>query len=240
MTKIPSLVAILVLLVASFSATFAITQFHEFRSSAEIIFTPKDLKITNIKDTSFTVSWVTDKPAIGFVEYTNESNEKKLSAPTITQTAHLITINGLKPNTSYSFRINSAGQYFDNNAANWTVTTTSFPVSSDSSIISGRVFNSKNLPAKNAIVYADIGNAVYSTIVTQSGNWVISLPSLPETQIINLLIEDSPSVVSWAKIDLKSANPVPTIVLGNSYDFRNQTNIPEGDVPNVPILLPQN
>lgn len=237
-SKIPSLLAIFLLIAGLAAAIFIIKNIQTFRLGATGPSSPQDLKITNIKDTAFTVSWVTDNPTIGIVEYSSQGQTNK-SQPTSLSKTHLITIQNLKPSSSYSFRINSAGQTFDNSGIAWQTQTTATLTPQTGQIISGQVLDQDNLPAKNALVYVSIPTGeIFSTQVTPSGNWLISLPPLADSTVLNISIEASPSLISTAKIDLKSANPTPTIVLGKSYDFSNQEIKSSSDTPKVQIDLP--
>lgn len=237
-STIPTLLAIILLVAATFAIIFTIKEFQLIKSNAASNFEPLDLKITNIKDTSFTVSWLTETPTIGLVIYGNDqiqSSETKASSNSIT---HFVTIQNLNPASSYSFKINSNGQIFDNLSSLWTVQTKNSLGGTESTIVSGQILNKTSLPDQNSLVYVDTNQGIYSTMVAISGNWIVSLPALPDTTILQILVEKSPSEVASAKIDLKSANPTPPITLGNSYDFRNEGSKPQTDTPNVLLQLP--
>jgi hypothetical protein len=240
-SKIPTLVALIVLLLSTGSVVFAVKEFQSFTSSAAISSSPIDLKITNIKDSSFTVSWLTEKPSIGFVEYQNSTGQKFQSIPTQNSTAHWVTLTNLNPSSIYSFRVNSNGDFFDNNNTMWTIQTLPSQVANTNNFISGKVFNKNNLPAANAIVYVDTGTQTFSSQASISGNWILSLPSLPDNSLLNILIESSTKDLATAKVEFEDANPVPFITLGNAYDFRNATNekINEEDIPQIELQLPE-
>lgn len=238
-SRIPTFFAIFILLIGVGSIVFTINQVQGFRSGASGGSIPQDVRITNIRDTSATVSYITDKPSIGIIEYSNQTGQVFESSATNLSVTHYITLQNLTPSAIYNIRINSAGTFFDNNGSNWQVQTTSTGSNLTDSIVSGKVLNKENFPAKDAIVYitADVGLAA-SSQVSDSGNFIASLPALPDSTILQILVEASPSLVANAKIDLKSANPIPTMILGGLYDFEKESTPSASNLPVAPIQLP--
>lgn len=231
-SKIPTLLAIFILILVLAAILFGVNEIQGFKSKANSNFAPIDLRITNIKDTSATVSWLTDTPTIGIVQYNNT-----VSSPSNLSTAHFINLVNLSPDTSYSFTINSGGQIFDNNSSNWQFQTLASLSPVTGVVISGKILNG-NLPADNTILYVTANNTVYGTLVSLSGSWVLTLPDLPDSTSLDILAENSPSLISSAKINLNEANPTPPITLGKSYDFRNDVQQTQVNTPKVPIDLP--
>lgn len=238
-SKIPTLFAIFILLVAIGSIVFTISQVRDFRSSADSGFLPQDVRITNIKDSSVTVSFLTDKPTIGFVEYTNQSGQTLRSDTTNLTTTHYVILQKLSPSTIYSIRINSGGSFFDNNGSFWQIQTTNGNDSLPTSIVSGKILTKENFPARGAIVYVTTDGGINaSSLVSASGNFIAAIPSLSDTTMLTVTVFDSISLTATARIDLKSANPMPNIVLGNSYDFKSENMPSATNNPLVPIQLP--
>lgn len=237
-SKLPTIVAIFILVFALIAFVYVAKQIQQFSSGASGIANPQDLRITNIADTSFTVSWLTTNPSIGIVDYKDSNGQTFQSVATSNATTHFVSIQNLKAGSSYSFTINSNGQTFDNNGSSWQVQTAADEIPQEGVIVSGTLQNINNLPAKNALIYVTFPGQTFSSQVTASGSWVITLPTMAETTILQILAEESPSVMSSAQIDLKSANPVPVMVIGKSYDFRNQNIQLAPDTPQVPIQFP--
>jgi hypothetical protein len=236
--RIPTLIAIFVLFAATASVVFTISQANLLKSSADTIYTPQDIKITNITDNSFTVTWITKTPSIGFIEFWSPGSTTNKSDITPNSQTHLITINNLSPGSPTLFQINSGGNTFTNSGSPWSVQTLSSQITNGATIVSGTVLNEAGLPAKDALVFIDTGTQTFSTLVSVSGNWVTSIPQNQDT-LLQIFVESSTSSIALAKIDSQNANPVPTITLGNSYDFRNQqTTNTKLNNPKVDIQLP--
>ena len=97
-------------------------------SQAAATYQPKDMTVTQVTGTSFTVSWKTDLPEIGVVRL---RMTKELIPPmTMLQDPgelmqHSLVAANLQPDTEYFFDILSGGVWYDNNAEPIMVKTTS-------------------------------------------------------------------------------------------------------------------
>src|SRR5260221_13594636 len=69
--NIPTILGLLVLFAGLIGGVFLVrsSNTNSFLPRASPQTTPKNLKIRNITDTSFTVSWITDSNTVGFVRY---------------------------------------------------------------------------------------------------------------------------------------------------------------------------
>lgn len=237
-TKIPTIVGLFILLTALVATLFAIRQLQLFKSDASTNFLPRDIKITNIGDTSFSVSWITDGPSIGFVEYQSGITGPTNSSPTTNSKTHLVTLTNLNPATLYTFKINSNGELFTKNNSSWSAQTLSIKIFDNSKIVSGQILNENGFPIKDALVFVEISEGTFATQVSNSGNWIMTLPDVLDTTLLQILVQASTSSVALAKVDMAGANPVPPIKIGNSYDFRNQLKHSKSDIPRVDFNLP--
>src|SRR3990172_2178899 len=124
-SKIPTVVGIIVLIIGLAVAVFLLQQQQIFRLGASPDRMPKDVRTTNVNDTSFTISWTTDKETVGFVEWGADentpqtANEENNTAKNI----HSVTVRNASANKTYFFRVNSDGNSYDNNGALWQVKT---------------------------------------------------------------------------------------------------------------------
>ncbi|MBC8422445.1 MAG: VCBS repeat-containing protein, partial [Chloroflexi bacterium] len=161
--------------------------------------TISEVKVTNVRDTSFTVSWLTDIPSDGHVNYgADPANTSTGLSTSLDQIAyddrggatrddtHYVTIKGLSPNTTYYFDVVSGGTADDNDGAHYTVTTGPTLGLPSSDTIFGQVFKEdETTPAEGAIVYItlfdDDGSgspdeaAPLSALVDDTGYWYTNL-----------------------------------------------------------------
>ncbi len=247
--RIPTILAILVLggLVAGW--WYYIGSRGGAKQASQAI-TPAQVRITNIADNKFSVSWTTPEATGGRVEYgvvgekiTSFAKDERDNSegPGLYHTHH-VTIEGLQPSTQYAFRILSGEQAtirFDNKGSPYTATTG--PVIGEtpaSQNFYGVVQHPSGQGAAGAIVYLTLpGSATASTLVNDSGNYAITLSTIrssdnrsyveydPAASIVSVTVvaEKAESVVS---VSLANSTPVPTITLGQNANFLNPEQVP--------------
>ena len=203
--------------------------------------TPKNIKATNISDTSFTVSFLTDEVTSGFVKYgtspttmtTQASDDRDQLAGNIgTYTTHHITIRGLQPQTTYFYTIGTGSiPKTDNNGQPFSTKTASKAGGSSlAQTIYGTVLDSGSNPAEGSIVFVKITDTgELSTLVRSSGTWAIPLsqartedgskvPTISSSTAMNVNVQGS-SASQTSSITTTVGQPqlpVETITLGGT------------------------
>lgn len=249
--KIPTIIGVIIL-VLSVAAGVLMVQFRQvFRLGASGDTTPKNVRVSNITDSSFSVSWTTDANTSGFVNYGENQNsisqivEDQNSTTSFT---HSVNLTNLKPQAQYFFKINSGGNSYDNSGTAWQIKTGPIlPSPSGSNLISGSILTASGSPSKNALVYVSIGGYLLSTITSQNGSWVIQLAQARAVDLSSFLQIDSaatlleisvdagPDGIASAQIYPVSAKPAPPITLGQTLDFKNLSSAGQGEIPQASI-----
>lgn len=237
--RIPTILGLILLVCAIFGAYY---YFQKQGSAVSAELTPEKVRITNIADNKFSVSWTSKVATSGSVEYGKvgeKLSEKKVddrdSGATLgSYVTHHVTIEGLQPSTQYSFRILSGEKSvrFDNGGSPYTTSTG--PVvgaTPTSQNFYGNVQQPSKQPASGSLVYVTLpGGATASTIVTDSGNYAITLSTMrasdlrsyvkydPTATIVSVTVE-SGKQQSVSSVTLANSAPVPTITLGQNVDF---------------------
>ena len=238
--KLPTIVGLIILIVGVAVGVFLVQTRQTFKLSANPREEPKNVRITNITDSSFTVSWVTAKPTFGYVTY--EKSEELLASGNQPKTnLHHIAIRGLSPSTNYQFRIGSGENLFDNEGSPYrTKTAYALKVGKASDIVFGSVVRVDKKPAVGAIVYLTIaGVSPLSTVVDNDGGWTVDLAgarqailkeaaSYSENTTLEVYVQ-AESQVSTAKIPVGTGRPVPQMTLGENYNFGNGKTLKSGD-----------
>jgi len=186
--RIPTILGVIVLVVALISGTMLIGKGGGvFSPRASVETTPKNIKVSNVHDTSFTISFLTDSKVAGFVKYGTEANNLKSQASddrdqisgTIGEfQIHHITIRSLEQATTYYYLIGTgSGNTFDDNGQPFGIKTASrngAPAAAKT--IYGSVTTETGAPAEGSIVYVDVNGAgTMSSQVKASGSWAIPL-----------------------------------------------------------------
>lgn len=232
-TQIPTLAGIL-LIIAGITATTLVTQKGiPFISNAAPSDTPENIRVSNITDSSFTVSYKTTGAVLGSLSYgtTEKTLDNTATNDIKEQTLHAISVNNLSPKTTYFFSITSGQTAFLDNGKPFTVTTGPkiTDVLPQNPKLSGKILFPEG-SKKEAIIYITTANAqVLSTDVKADGNFSLSLNSirtkdlqsyLPlSTTIPIVLLILGDNVISQVTAFPKQISPLPTILLYKTYDF---------------------
>jgi hypothetical protein len=254
--KIPTLLAILIVVIGIAAGVVLIQRNTIYRLGADSASAPQDVRITNVNDSSFTVSWTTPNESSGFVVWgENQDKPSKIENDELQEKGftHLTTIRGLKPSTPYSFRINSNGAEFDNNGVNWSVTTGAQLATPDEVITAtGTVVDKSGVPSANTLVYMTIGGASpMSTVTSKSGSWVIPVSSMrtqdlssyipidKNNDILEIFVQATPSDSATGQVYVAGANPTPPITLGQENNFKSVSLNVDSENPEANLDLPE-
>lgn len=243
--KIPTILAILILMLGTIGGAYLVTNTKFSPSQAEASVSPKDIKVSNFSDNSLTISFLTDTPTLASVEWGptpnlgNTTTEADLSLKKV----HYIAINNLKPGTTYYYKIGSAGVTFDNAGIAWqTQTLPTFDSSPNSGVISGNVVDSAGSGVANAVVYVDSeGINTLSALTQESGGFIIplTLVDIDPESILQIFVQTENGDTSSAQVLAKSTNPIPPLVLGeNEQDFTNIEVAQDSGLPKSSIDVP--
>ena len=153
----------------------------------------RHVRVANVRDTGFTVAWVTDVPLTGAVRWWPEGNSAMHVAYDVrgtgtSDTVHYVTVPGLVAGTRYLFDIVSGGSFDTNLGAHFAVTTgpTVSPVPAVDTA-TGVVEATDGSRATSAIVIVGVGptestspSAPMAALVSASSNgtWNANLSSL--------------------------------------------------------------
>ena len=245
--KIPTILGLLLVFGAIMIFSLVYNKLTPLMSRASVSQAPRDVVVSNVSDTTFSVSWITDTAMTGVITVEEVGGTKFTSfddrdqppsstndKPTInTYTTHMVTVRSAKPETVYHVRILSDSKVFQNGNAPYEIRTGSALAGKGTTLepAFGTVATSTDKPAEGAIIYVTPENGqVLSTLVTASGSWVIPL-HLARTQNLQEYLTVSERIVesitvqtadgdATAQTDTLNDNPVPAMVIGKNYDFR--------------------
>src|SRR5258706_1477468 len=254
--KIPTILGIIILLAGTFLGVFDVNMTQVFKIGASPQTAPKDIRLSNINDSSATISWVTDGETTDFLNWgTTQNNVSQIEKEDNQNSkffVHSITLTGLTANTNYYYKINSNGTSYDSGGIPWQFTTGStLDLNKSSMPVSGSVISPSGQPAKRALVYLNLSGYLASTITSDTGNFVLQLANIrsndlksyvqidPKNSLLEISVQSGQDGVSSAKIFPQSANPIPAMVLGQVYDLRNLPPNLDGQSPGVNLQLPE-
>jgi hypothetical protein len=241
---IPTILGILILLFGTIGGVYLVTNTNFTPTQAETEISPNDIKVSNFSDNSLTISFFTDSPTLGSVQWGttpnlgNTTTEEDLTL----KKSHYIVINDLEPGTTYYYKIGSGEAVFDNAGIPWqTQTLETIDSVPNSGVISGTVVDSAGSGVANAIVYVDSeGITTLSAQTQESGSFIIplTLVDLDPEAVLQVFVQTESGETSSAQVLASSTNPIPQMVLGQTHDFRNIEVSPDTGLPKSSIDVP--
>lgn len=252
-TTIPTILGIAAITIGVAAGVLLVEQRHYISSRAAEDSVPQNVRISNISDTEFTVSWSTPGLSVNAIKWGESSRQlHRIVSDTSSSYTHSLTVEGLEPSHTYFFTIVSGNTAYDANGIPWQVTTgPTLPQTKIAYTISGKVVNESGDPLENAIVYAIVGGASpLSTTTSASGNWVLSVGQVrsqdllnyikinPETTLVELNVLAEKSRPTSAKFYLSNASYGHTIVVGKANDFTSEELESIKLIPTAAIAIP--
>jgi hypothetical protein len=238
--RIPSVAGIAILILGVVITSAFVSTGVIFTGRAAPGNTPQNVVITNITDTSFTITYTTSDTVLGTAHYkTSGSNAGAVAFDIRDQkngqprpyNIHAIAINNLTPDTSYSFSITSGGGNFTNNGKDYSVRTgkkISYKAPKNA-VVKGKIVNQDGSTPNDTLIYLKSDSSQTLSTLTSNGNYSVSTAKL-RTKNLTSYITLSPSSTitinavgpkgkASAAVLMKGSNPVPPITLANKYDF---------------------
>lgn len=203
---------------------------------------PTDIRITNISDTAFTVSYQTPESIPGIIAYGKtatlglvaQDDRDQANGLPISHILHYITVENLEPQTRYSFTIESGksvfGQEKEGNPP-FVVTTQATPqAQGKGSTLVGQIVSADQTPLPETIVYLYTkGSTTLSALVNTDGTYALQLAILRtadgtlfqtvSSQTLLTMHATSPLGTSTVTLLPPPSGEVPTITLLQNYDF---------------------
>lgn len=234
--KIPTLAAIVLLAILMGGFIVGFEQLTRTINVASQSTEPQKIQASNITDTSFTISWLTQKETTGFVRVRSQSNsfvfydERDDADMPKKHSAHSVIVKNLRPQTSYVSEIFTNGKSSGEKLA---VETGPSLGNNPNSLepAYGSLIDAANSPVADGLVYLSLdGSQMLSTLTRSSGSWLIPL-SVIRSQDLSSYIATQERLTEQLQIiasagqttavtDTLNDSPVPAMAIGKSYDFR--------------------
>lgn len=242
--KIPTLIGLSVIVIGLAVSIFLVEKSQNIFLRAKTTNSPAQIKITNITDTSFTVSWFTANPSIGLLKFgtqvtmlDREAGDERNAEVGQNKAyfSHYVNVSGLEPATAYYYEIYVDSDKFNDNGNPFQIATApKIGASRPNDLAYGIILESSGLPAEGAIIYLNMANSSsQSSLVTSSGNWAVPLNLIrssdlshylaydPEASIIEIFVQHRDQTAT-AITTTSNDSPTPPITIGESFDFRKK------------------
>lgn len=243
--RIPSFLGLIFLAISVGIVSWFSRNYTQLRGRASVGETPNEVQISNITNTSFTLSYFTQEEVIGIINYGRDSKLDRVGLDDRDQTGkssprrvHYITISRLDPDTKYYFTIQSGAMEFRKNNQPYEVTTAakSFENSPSPASVTGSVnLPDGTIPIDGIAYLSTSASQLLSTPLKIDGTYIIPLNSLLTSDLTSNAPLESDTVfqmtignaVSRSHVLVKAVNtnPVPLITLSKDYDFTIDTSL---------------
>lgn len=244
--RIPTVVAIIILILGVGSTLFLLENGGRLFSRASASPVPKEVTVTNVSDTSTTISWLTDTPTISALTFNKKGvlgvsqtiTDSRDTTQTKTRTVHAVTLTSLDPNTTYSFAVVSGNQTHADRAFTFTTGPTlgAPPESLDPAF--GTLLDKNNEAVPEALVYASFEGSQLLSGTVNDGNWAIPLGTLrsedgkryfvPSSNDIETVSFVTLSEKSTVKTTIDTDSPQNPAILGEDADTTNKDQTSRG------------
>jgi hypothetical protein len=239
--KIPTIIALFLLIVIVGVVSTAVNTITTSSAQASASITPTGIRVTNITDKGFTVTWITPDPATGSITVSDGkhsqtySDDRDKSGKMGKYITHSVSVREATPNTTHQVKLLSNGKTILKDGKPFVVVTASEtdPVQSGYEPAYGTVVTGENTPASGMLVYVTLeGSQELSSLAGPTGSWIIPLNMIRIQDLTKRLkstnrIDEQIRITNGkdeatATTDTLNDSPVPNIVIGKSYDFRKQ------------------
>jgi len=240
--RIPTIVGIILVAIVMVAIGFFFEKMSRSETKASLSIEPKQVMVTNLSDSGFTVIWQTDELATGFITMTGANgkkytvfDERDTSGKMAKYITHAVSTKTAQAASVYTIQIFSNGKSYPTNKNYYQVTT--LPALTTAAPGMDPAYGSITLdgtkPAEGALVVLTIeGAQTLSTLVRSSGSWIIPLTNVrtqdggaylsPQERMNETIQVSYGDKQSNIATDTLNDSPVPDVVLGQSYDFKGR------------------
>lgn len=242
--KIPTLLGFGIILSGIIAGVYLVLREQTFISQASPDVAPQNIIVSDITDSSVVVSWQTSIPVASFLNFgQKEAGEQTVlddrdAKTPVARSIHYVTIKNLLPQTVYKFKITSGKTQSE---INQFTTATPATIQAAFQPITGTIIDGDK-PVAEGVVYLSIAGATtLSSVVKQSGNFLIPLSQIRKADLSDIFPLTQDSIVkltavaksgqTTALFKLKDSSlGLPPIMLGENLDL---TSTPLPSAPGI-------
>ncbi len=238
--RIPTIFVFVILFFSIWVTSYLIQKEITFVGRATPAKTPRNIAVSNITETSFTVTFITNDKTLAALSveggnappYLVFDDRNKKTGKQTEFYSHIITVPDLKPKTIYSFSIISDQDTYLDQGKKFTVTTGPIIIEDPprQNPITGLVLLPDGKAGEDAIVELNVEGAQLFTVVTKDdGGFIIPTNSLRVRELDRYFVlrQDQQLTINILRQDLKTtlrtrfmeAEAIAPVTLEKNYDF---------------------
>lgn len=238
--RIPTLLGVVVLLVGLAAGVFLVGRQQLLGIQAGPTALPRNVKIVNRGNNSFTVTWISDVPVTGFLKYSDNparltlpagDARDQISGATNQYTTHYVDVNGLTADKTYYFEIGSGSQMYNDGGKPYQIRTAPAGTAPAEDVTNGKILNVSNTGVSGALVYVDVtGGETLGTLTKNDGSFRLALSNARDSsgkfvvydktkENVTIFVQAGGAGTATALTNTATDNPVPDITLGKTQNF---------------------
>lgn len=235
--RIPTILALFLLVLGIGLTVFLVKQGTFVVSQAAPDHTPQNVVISNVTDTSFTVSFWTKDPSVAVVQIEGGDSYVNTLSSSEAAVTHVFDIENLQASSEYGFSIISNEETYTDSGAAYKARTAPVPPLDIPEIppLSGQVLLPAGGGAGGAVVYLSIEDSqIISTITNSSGEYVFNFPQGIRTRDLRgfYILEDGDFLALVSRLGELSSQVsapyrvvLPTITLSHNFAFDTEQSV---------------
>lgn len=187
--RLPTLLGLTIIVLGIAAGVYSTLSRSSLPIKAAGDLTPKDVRITNIEDTSATISWSTSVETAGFIIYYAEGETQKSALDDMDSNVptprllHYVSLKGMTPATNYYFKIVSSKL---TTAPLQFITASKLDSQNTLKPIVGSVLDGNNF-LEQGLVFLEIpGAVIQSTTIKSLGSFIIPLSKVRTSDLSNI------------------------------------------------------
>ncbi len=238
--RIPTLLGIIILIGGLIAGVVVVNMQTSLQSKAGPTGSPKNVKISNLASSTFSVSWTTDIPLTGLIKYSEDPTKiiipagdvrDQISGTSQSYNNHTVNVTGLSANKTYYFLIISGSGSYDDGGKPFQIRTTAQAIAPAEDIIFGKVLRDTGDTVNGGIIFVEAeGGQTLSTITKTDGTWRLNLANSrdkvgailtydPKKTLLSIFVQAGGTGTATALTDTSKDKPVPDIILGKNQSF---------------------
>jgi len=238
--RIPTILGIIVLIGGLISGILLVGKPQNLLTKAGPTSVPKNVRVSNRRAESVTISWTTDVPVTGLLKYSDNPSNLSLPGADVRDqisgeaglfTTHYVVLTNLEANKTYYFEIVSGSASYNDDGRPYQVRTGVKTSLGAEDIISGKIISNKGQGVEGVIVYVEIdGGETLSTLTKSGGDWRLNLGEArnnkgqllmydKQNQQVSIFVQGGALGTATALTNTANDSPVGEIVMGTNVNL---------------------
>lgn len=238
--RIPTIIGVIVLIGGLIAGILLVGKPQNLLTRAGPTSVPKNVKISNKQAESVTVSWTTDVPVSGLLNYSDNPSNLGLPGADVRDqrsgesgvfTAHYVVLTNLVANKTYYFEIVAGSASYNDSGRPYQIRTGAGTGMGAKDVVSGKIVSGGGQGVEGVVVYVEVdGGETLSVLTENGGTWQLDLGQVRDSkgqivvydrqgQQVSLFVQGGVLGTATALTNTANDSPVGDIVMGTNVNL---------------------